>query len=740
MAAIAWATIAFLLASEFADWLMWVAPIGALVFGLLWGRFGLLRIAVVWCLLVLISMGVLEYRTDATSLLEEGIREVEFETLGDSMPSGDSFLTWVGMVQPEIDGVLLPGMLTSAEPLSPATRYRSLLDVSAVSDPAERATFWARLVDDSLVLLPPNALEYTVLQLRSRFLESSAGLTPDSRALVAGLAIGERSLLSDSLAAQMRDLSLTHLVAVSGANLAIVAGGVYLVLATLGARLAIRSLAATLAICAYVALVGPEPSVLRAGFMALLVIFGQALGRGNQSLNALSLSVICLVHFDPFLALDFGFALSVSATLGLLAIAPLLFGRLKKRMNVVLAAALAVAIAAQIYTLPILLVLDKRIATYSVIANLLVEPVVAPVTVLGVAAVLVSYFSSPLGAMVSWVASLGTAWVEIVARNLSNLPAVNFAWLPQPFSTLSALLLLLAVTLWLSTGRRKWLLVTATTLIVASAWTASIHIRHQVWPAENWDLAACDVSQGDALVVKSVDRVMLIDTGREPELLLECLGRLRVTHVDLLVLTHFDADHVAAVPVLVQRVSVGQVLVSGFTDDRPLTQIVRAAFVNREIAVATAQAGMSFDFGDGVVKILQPSLTANEASDSNDASVIVAATFDQYSLLSLGDLGEAGQLRLLANAQPAIQSMAKSRLVLKVSHHGSRDQSVELTNLLKPDFALISVGINNPYGHPTETALDNLRTTGAVVLRTDLQGSIALSFRPESEIFVAGKL
>ena len=219
--------------------------------------------------------------------------------------------------------------------------------------------------------------------VRERFLELLSGVSEDAAGLVAGLTIGERGAISEQLAGQMKELSLTHLVAVSGANLAIVMGVVYLIAARLGLSRNLRFISALLVMAAYVLLVGPESSVIRAATMAVFVMVGLWVGRGTNPLAALSLAVIFLLSVDPGLAVDIGFGLSALATAGLLVLAPKIYNLLEDKMPKLLAIGIAATVSAQLYTLPIILYLQPSLPVYSVLANLLVEPLVAPITILG---------------------------------------------------------------------------------------------------------------------------------------------------------------------------------------------------------------------------------------------------------------------------------------------------------------------------------------------------------------------
>lgn len=201
--------------------------------------------------------------------------------------------------------------------------------------------------------------------------------------LVLGLTTGDKSELTPELARQMRDIGLSHLVAVSGANCAIVIGSIWLLIGRTRLRRGTRTAIGLLALASYVAIVGPEPSVLRASVMIAFVFVGTAIGRKVNPVDAISSAVICLLFFDPWLAVEVGFALSVLATLGLLVLAPELSRRLSTRLPVWLALPIALVIATQVACLPVLVSLGSKVGLSSIFANLIAAPLVAPVTVLG---------------------------------------------------------------------------------------------------------------------------------------------------------------------------------------------------------------------------------------------------------------------------------------------------------------------------------------------------------------------
>jgi competence protein ComEC len=246
------------------------------------------------------------------------------------------------------------------------------------------------------------------------------------------------------------------------------------------------------------------------------------------------------------------------------------------------------------------------------------------------------------------------------------------------------------------------------------------------WPPADWVIASCDVGQGDAYVVRSAGAIAVIDVGPDEQKLRGCFKQLRLEKIDLLVLTHFDFDHVGAIDAI--DLPVTNAVISGYPDDRSAVSAALEKLGALGADVITAQPGLGGQLGELQWLVLAPTKTASEASDSNDASVVVQFWSERLSLLTLGDLGAAGQRRLLQSQRSNLATLGLTPLVLKVSHHGSADQDPELHRWLRPKVALISVG-KNRYRHPTPKLLEMLDSLDALVLRTDQLGRISLSLR-----------
>ncbi|MGP7961278.1 ComEC/Rec2 family competence protein [Sanguibacter sp. A247] len=265
--------------------------------------------------------------------------------------------------------------------------------------------------------------------LRAGLREAVDGLPPDAAGLVPGLAVGDTSALADDLAEAMRTTGLTHLTAVSGAHFSLI-GALVLALATAlrvprGPRIA----ATVVVLGGLVAVVGPEPSVLRAAGTGAIGLLALAMGRRGAAIPALAAGVVVLLLLDPWLARSAGLALSVAATVGLVVGGPLVLGGLHGARRWLVAAVAAPALA-QLACAPVLVLLTPTLPTWSLPANIVAAPVVAPTTILGIAAALCAPFSADGAAWLASCAGYGASWIAGVARALAQWPGAALPWIP----------------------------------------------------------------------------------------------------------------------------------------------------------------------------------------------------------------------------------------------------------------------------------------------------------------------
>ncbi|MCA1189189.1 ComEC/Rec2 family competence protein [Saccharopolyspora sp. 6T] len=549
-------------------------------------------------------------------------------------------------------------------------------------------------------------------------------LGPEAAGLLPGLVVGDTGLLPPEVVEQFETSGLTHLMAVSGANLAIVCGAVLLVLRLVVAGPVPCALGAGAAMAGFVVLAGPEPSVLRAAVMGAITLFALALGRERSALPTLAGSVIGLLLLAPGLATTAGFALSVAATAGLVLLAPGWSAALHARgVPVGLAEALAVPAAAHLVTAPLVAAISGQVSLVAVVANLLAGPLVAPATVLGVAATVVAPWCAPLAGALVWLAGPELEWLLAVARHSAAVPGAAVDW-PSGVVGGTSLAVLALVLLIVLRGRIARLVLTSLVLVVV---VVVIPVRHQVfpWPVPGWSLVACDVGQGDGLVLATGrDReAVVVDTGPDPAPMAECLRRLRIRSVPLVLLTHLHADHVGGISAVLSGRQVGAVAVGPLGEPAWAAREVRATARAHRTPVVPLRAGQRLRWPGLVLDVLGPRgalARSNSAEDANDASLVVKATTPAGRVLLTGDVALPGQAALLASGADLRAE------VLKVPHHGSRFTTPRLLARVRPQLAVISVGAGNDYGHPSPLILGELQRMGARIHRTDQAGDIAV--------------
>ncbi|WP_329223826.1 ComEC/Rec2 family competence protein [Streptomyces sp. NBC_01485] len=601
------------------------------------------------------------------------------------------------------------------------------------------------------VVREPSAAQRLAGRLRAGLRAATDGLAADARALLPGLVVGDTSRITPELDEAFKETDLAHTLAVSGSNLTIILA-LLLGPPGLAQHVERRGLAPRLGVplratallggaltLGFVVVCRPDPSVLRAAACGAIVLLALATGRRRSLIPALATAVLLLVLYDPWLARSYGFLLSVLATGALLTLAPRWSAALRRRrVPPRLAEALAAAGAAQALCAPVVAVLSARVSLVAVPCNLLVEFAVAPATVLGFAVLATAPVAMPVAKALAWCASWPAGWIAGVARSGAALPGGGVDW---PGSWSGALLLALVTAGVVMLGRRllrhPWLCgVCGVLLLLVVVQPPPLTRVLTGWPPPGWRLAMCDVGQGDATVLAAGEGAgVVVDAGPDPTLVDRCLRALGITRVPLVVLTHFHADHVAGLPGVLRGREVGAIETTGFEQPVDQVEFVRKEAQARGVPVVRAVAGEQRRAGALDWEVLwPPPRPAPEPDGPNDASVTLLVRSAGLRMLMLGDLEPPAQQALLRSPAAAL---LRGVDVLKVAHHGSAYQDPGLIRAVAPRLALISCGADNPYGHPAPSTVAALRAGGAVVLRTDRDGALAVVAGPGGEVRVA---
>ncbi|AXX28534.1 DNA internalization-related competence protein ComEC/Rec2 [Actinosynnema pretiosum subsp. pretiosum] len=633
-----------------------------------------------------------------------------------------------------VDSVLLRAELDDAGQvllLAPAKRWRDLLPGQPVT--ARGALAPAREGELTVALLrvrgPPSEVgpapvwQRAAESLRAGLREASTVLDPEPAGLLPALVVGDTEGVLPRVDHEFHTSGLSHLLAVSGANLAILCGAVLLVLRVVGAGPRTCAAGAMAALVGFVVLAGAEPSVLRAAVMGAIALLALVLGRERSALPALAASVVLLVLHDPALAVAPGFGLSVAATAALVLLAPRWAEAMRCRgVPRGIAEALAVPVAAHLATAPLVAGLSGEVSLVAVLANLVVAPVVAPATVLGVAAAVLAQVHDGAARLAVRLAGPEVSWLVAVARWASGVPGASVRW-PGGWTGGALLAVALVVGWALLRLKRVRALLVALVLGVGLV-LVPLDVVAPRWPPPGWSVVACDVGQGDAVLLATAERgrAVLVDTGPDPVPVLGCLRRLGVRRIPLVVLSHLHADHIGGLAeVLAERevgaVAVGPARVPGWAWAEVVARTRSAG-----VAVLELTTGQRLDWPGLRLEVLGPRAGPVEEANTavNNASLVLRATTAAGRVLLTGDVELAAQAELL---DEGVDLRAD---VLKVPHHGARATSPAFLDAVRPSVALVSVGAGNRYGHPSGALLDALARRGALVLRTDRDGDTAV--------------
>ena len=558
--------------------------------------------------------------------------------------------------------------------------------------------------------------------LRAGLQRACAPLPDDVGGLLPGLVVGDTSRLEPALEEDFRATGMTHLNAVSGANVAIILGVVLFAVRWARAGPLLTALVCGVALVGFVILARPSPSVVRAAAMGAIGLIGLAAGRPRAALPALAAGVAVLVVVDPELAGDIGFALSVLATGGLLLLAPKWRDALRRRGWPALAAeALAVPAAAQVACGPVVAGISGSVSLVAVPANLLVVPAIAPATLCGVSAAVLSPVWPDGAEFAAWLGQWPARWLVLVATSGARVPAGALPW---PGGLLGALLLALVTVALLIAARRPLIRrLVAVVSLGAMLGTLPVRLVASGWPPPGWLIVTCAVGQGDAVVLPAgAGRAVVVDAGPEPTLVDHCLRRLGVRQVVLFVVSHFHVDHIGGVAGVFRNRSVLGVITPDWPEPPGGRAVVAAQAAGARVPMLAVGPGWSYPVGGLELTVIGPYEPLHGTnSDPNNNSLVLRVRVGGRTLLLPGDAETEEQQELLNHlGTPAVRAD-----VLKVAHHGSAYQLPEFVDAVDPAVALVSVGAGNDYGHPNDALLARLSRGGARVLRTDQGGDLA---------------
>ena len=595
-----------------------------------------------------------------------------------------------------------------------------------------------------------------VYSLRNRLSQTLAEVLPEPQASLAqGITLGIRGNIPSSLRTDFSHTGTAHLLAISGLHLTIIAG----ILLSIGMWLFGKKhytyiwLALGI-IWLYALLTGMHPPVVRGAIMASIFLTAELLGRQRSAFTALAFAAAIMVGISPQILWTASFQMSFVAMAGLIFLAPPFRAIGRKAVSATLGEDGAVVSIANIVTDSFSVTLGAIIAVWPLVAHyfgivslvaplatLLALPALPGIIITGALAGGLGLIILPIAQVIAWLAWLFLSYMLLVVNVFAALPLSSIELSSVDTILIWVYYLALATAIWLNSNRKKltnpmpkaadfvsrlpkkWiippLLVVAILVSVAAA----------TMPDDNLHISFLDVGQGDAILIQKGNQQVLVDGGPSPQAISLGLGSKMPfwdRTIDLMILTHPSADHVTGLVEVLQRYEVKQVLYPDLDFESDIYDEWLRVIEEKDIEHTLAQAGQQIDLGEGVViKVLNPQtplLTGTDSDIDNNGVVLHISMGEMSFLLTADTMGEA-EWELIARRANLTST------VLKVGHHGSdTSTSLEFLAVVDPQLAVISVGAENRFGHPSDEVITRLeeRIGSENIYRTDEQGTIEL--------------
>jgi len=604
-----------------------------------------------------------------------------------------------------------------------------------------------------------------IYSLRNHLSQTLAEVLPEPQASLAqGIILGIRGNIPSSLRADFSHTGTAHILAISGLHLSIVAGillsiGIWL----FGKKRYIYIWLALGTIWLYALITGMHPPVVRGAIMASLFLTAELLGRQRSAITALAFAAAVMVGISPQILWTASFQMSFVAMSGLIFIFPPLQALGRKAVNATLGEDGPAVSVANIITDSFSVTLGAIIAVWPLIAyyfgiisfagplaTFLALPALPGIIITGALAGVLGFIALPAAQAVGWLAWLFLSYLLLVVDGFAALQ-VSYIEVGSVSATLMWVYYpALAIALWLNSNRqkladlmpqttaglksgvskaftpvsrlpRKWVIPPLLVVAVLVSFTAA------TLPDDNLHITFLDVGQGDAILIQQGNRQVLVDGGPSPQAISLALSQKMPfwdRTIDLVILTHPSADHVTGLVEVINRYKVKQVLYPALDFKSDIYDEWLSVIKEKGIKCTIAQAGQQIDLGGGVViRVVNPQipLLTNTESDVDNNGVVLELSMGNISFLLTADIMWEAEFELI-NHRAIRQST-----VLKVAHHGSdTSTTAEFLAVVNPRLAVISVGKDNPYGHPSDEVMDRLKKKlgSENTYRTDEHGTI----------------
>lgn len=586
---------------------------------------------------------------------------------------------------------------------------------------------------NSIILLEKNKIDF-ISKIKNVIEETYKKLLPkDYAGIINGMLNGDTKNVSKEILNDFKNSGITHLLAVSGSNVAYI----IIIISLCSNKIFGKYLShyiIIISIIIFIFVSGASASVARAGIMAILNIGAIIFSRKSDTLNNIFFSAVILLIINPLIVYDVGFILSFFGTLGIVLLSKKIILKIEKVIKIkFISETSGVTFSAQIVLLPIMAYYFNTLSIISIITNLLVVPISGFLTILGFIAVIISNINFSLGKIVSYAIYTLISFMLKVASFFSKIP---FANLIVPTPKIWMIIFYYLIIYLIATENKKEIVIKIfnykrirklkIVLLEIIFVIIIINSIANIIPRNYIKLNMIDVGQGDSFYIETKNRkTILVDGGGSESsdydigenILVPYLLDKGKTKIDLVIISHPHEDHIEGIFTVIEKLKVKKVIIGENLDNNELIIKLKEICKNRKTKIIKVSAGDSFCIDDVYFDVIYPNIKIKE-ENINNMSLVLKMKYGEIVTLFTGDLEEEAENNINQNIKADI---------LKVSHHGSNTStSDKFLNKVLPKIALISVGKDNSYGHPSKEVLERLERKNINIYRTDLIGEVML--------------
>ena len=579
-----------------------------------------------------------------------------------------------------------------------------------------------------------------------------------------GLILGDTSQIEEEIKDNFKSANISHILAISGMHISYLIILLENILNRIIGKRKTRYIIIIFLII-YMTITGFSPSVTRAGSIGILIMLSKLIYRKNDFLNSISFSLVIQLIYNPYLILNQGLQFSYTATIGIVYLCPVILNilniwtnkicekqkysknkylKMKKEGYILtkIKEMLSVTLSAQIAILPIMILNYNIFNTYFLITNLLVAIIIGPIIMCSFIVILISIILADIAVYLAYIVELGIQ-ILLYISNIGNLPFSNiYCKTPSIISIIVYYIILIILKILHDTYLMKKISITKTRIknyisvikyrfiqnkqkhIKILTSIIIILILINLIP-KKFQINFIDIGQGDGtFIVTPQNKTILIDGGGSSffkvgkNTLIPYILDKGYTHIDYIFISHFDTDHVGAILELIKELKVGNIFISEQIETSENYEIFKEITSMKNINVQILKQGNRLDIEKDIyIDIIWPQEEQIEENPLNNNSLVMKMYYKDFSILFTGDIEKIAEEKLIKSLK---NTEILESTVLKVPHHGSKTSTTkEFLECINPKIALIGVGKNNLFGHPSNDVIKRLEECNVQIFRTD---------------------